>query len=305
MIQALSTRAAGCYDGLHFNRMSLKNYKNLVPDSPLHRHLESLLHKNKGQVSAQRVCEKVLMVSGLNGDSAETLVGTFLENDPRFLLNSNGTVEWATVSLEDIWKKAKRFAVFDLETSSEGQQTPRIMEAGFCFVENGKITEEWSSLVNPERSIPPYVRRLTGIRNQDVRKAPRWPDVLPKVLEMLEDTILVAHQARFDYDCLNHEISRQTGYRLTNRYMCTVEMSRTLLPGSDNYRLETLSEWLNLTHDNPHRAGSDARATAELLCHMLATVEADWSEYLRPLPPHVRYAEQAAAESSAAAEPEA
>lgn len=273
--------------------MALSQYKHLVPDTPLHRHLESLLHKHRGQVPVERVCEKVLMVSGLDPDSAQTLVGSFLQDDPRFRMNGDGMVEWAPYLAEEIWKDARRFAVFDLETTSEGQQAPRIMEIGFTFVEDGKVVEDWSTLVNPGRSIPPYVRRLTGIRNSDVRKAPRWADVLPGVLDMLEHTILVAHQARFDYDCLNAEISRQIGYRLTNRYMCTVEMARTLLPGSDNYRLETLSQWLNLTHENPHRAGSDARATAELLCHMLETVEADWLEYLRPLPPQARYAGQA------------
>ena len=271
------------------NEITLDNYDNLVPDSPLHRHLESLLHKKKGRVSVKTVAEKVLKIKDLNGDSAETLVEAFVQDDPRFRLNGDGVVEWEPVSQESQWKAAKRFAVFDLETTSEGKQAPRIMEAGFTFVENGKIVKEWSALVNPQRPISSYVRRLTGIRNQDVRKAPLWSALIPRVLDMLQGTILVAHQALFDYECLNNEISRHTGYRTTNPYMCTVEMSRTLLPGSENYRLETLSQWLDLSHEKPHRAWSDARATAELLCHMLNRVEADWPTYLRPLPPHLRY----------------
>lgn len=269
--------------------MSLLEYNNLVPDSPLHRHLERLLLKHKAGVPVQKVCEKVLHIADLDTSNAATLVETFIKDDPRFSLNRNGTgnekVEWAIVSFRDIWNSHHRFAVFDLETVSDGPEAPRIMEVGFCFVEEGEIVEEWETLVNPKRPIPSYVRRLTGLNNAAVRKAPTWKEILPQVLEKLEGTILVAHQARFDYDCLNNEISRLTDHRLPNRYMCTVEMSRTLLPGSENYRLETLSQWLDLTHDNPHRAGSDARATAELLCHMFRTVEADWSEYLRPLPP--------------------
>ncbi len=272
--------------------MPLRDYKNLIPDSPLHRHLERLLQKHKGDLSVQKVCEKVMMMPGLDRPNAETLVLTFIQNDPRFQLNGNGTVEWAKVSFEEIWNSHRRFAVFDLETTSEGQEVPRIMEAGFCFVEGGKITEEWSTLVNPGRSIAPYVRRLTGINNAAVRNAPKWEEVLPRVLDKLEGTILVAHQARFDYDCLNNEISRIIEHRLTNRYMCTVEMSRMLLPDADNYRLETLSQWLNLTHENPHRAGSDARATAELLCYLFNSVEAKWSEFLRPLPPQEKPAKR-------------
>jgi DNA polymerase III epsilon subunit family exonuclease len=269
--------------------MSPQEYNNLVPDSPLHRHLESLLLKHKAGVPVQKVCEKVLMIPGLDEPNAAALVETFIKDDPRFSLNGNGSgtqnVGWAKISFRDIWNTHRRLAVFDLETVSEGPEAPRIMEVGFSFVEDGKIVEEWETLVNPKRSISSYVRRLTGINNAAVRQAPTWEEVMPQVLEKLQGTILVAHQAVFDYDCLNNEISRLTEHRLTNRYMCTVEMSRTLLPGSENYRLETLSQWLDLTHDNPHRAGSDARATAELFCHMFRTVEADWSEYLRPLPP--------------------
>ena len=121
------------------NGISLEKYDNLVPDSPLHRHLETLLHKKRGRVPVNAVAEKVLKMTDLNGDSAETLVETFLRNDPRFQMNGDGVVEWAPVSPEEQWKAAKRFAVFDLETTSEGKQAPRIMEAGFTFVENGKI----------------------------------------------------------------------------------------------------------------------------------------------------------------------
>ena len=144
--------------------------------------------------------------------------------------------------------------------------------------------DEWSSLVNPERPIPFWVRRLTGIKNEEVRRAPRFKELLPRLLDELEDALLVAHHARFDVDCLNSEISRVLEQRLTNRYLCTVELARRFLPESENYRLETLSQWLQLSHERPHRAGSDARATAELFCHLLRKAEASWSDYLRPRP---------------------
>lgn len=262
--------------------MPLQPHNNLVADSPLHRHLESLLVKHKGSLPAQLACEKVMLMRGLDEASAEALMATFIEGDPRFRLNGAATIEWNEPSPEEIWRSCRRFAVFDLETTNGGSSPPRIMEIGICLVEGGRIVDEWASLVNPKRSIPPYIRKLTGIKNADVRQAPPWEDVLPTVLDKVHDTILVAHHALFDYKCLNSEISRVLGQRLINRYLCTVELARRFLPGSDNYRLETLSRWLDLKHENPHRAGSDARATADLLCHMLRTAETPWSEFLRP-----------------------
>jgi ATP-dependent DNA helicase DinG len=197
-------------------------------------------------------------------------------------LNGNGAVEWVAKPPESLWDQSRRFAVIDLETANGARHLQRIIEIGVCQVEDGRVTREWTSLVNPARPIPYWVRQLTGITDAAVRKAPRVEEILPRLLQELEGAILVAHHARFDVACLNSELSRLWGKRLANPYLCTVELSRRFLPGSENYRLETLSRWLRLTHTRPHRADSDARATAELLCHLLGPAEAPWREYLRP-----------------------
>ena len=202
--------------------MNLRHYKNLVPDTPLHRQLEALLRENGGQLSTLAVCEQVLLM-------------------PRT----------------------------DLEVAR-------------ALVEDGRIAREWDALINPGQPIPYWVRRLTGITNEAVKDAPPFEAIAPRLLEEVEDAVLVGHHARFDVDCLNNELSRLLGKRLANPYLCTAELARRFLPGSDNYRLQTLSEWLRLTHERPHRAGSDARATAELFCRLLETPELAWSDYLRP-----------------------
>ncbi len=264
--------------------MNLRRYKNLVPDSALHRELEKLLQEQNGRVSLQQVCEQVMQIRGQDGQTAEKLVAALIEGDPRMRLNGNATVEWTEPSPEEISDPNQRFTVFDLEVTNAAHGQERIIEIGICHVEKGEIVDELSSLVNPERPIPYWVRRLTGIKNEDVRRAPRFKELLPRLLDELEDALLVAHHARFDVDCLNSEISRVLEQRLTNRYLCTVELSRRFLPGSESYRLESLSQWLQLSHERPHRAGSDARATAELFCHLLRKAEASWSDYLRPRP---------------------
>ncbi len=265
--------------------MELRPYKNLVPDSPLHRHLEHLLRENCGRVSAETVCEEVLQLRAAEPGLAETLAATLIEGDARLRVNGGGMLEWAEQPAEEIWRTCQRFAVVDVETTNGSREEQRIIELGVCVVEGGQVSREWASLLNPERPVPYWVQQLTGISNAEVQSAPRFADVLPRLLDDLEDTILVAHHARFDVACLNGEVSRVLSKRLANRYLCTVELSRHLLPGSRNYRLETLSRWLGLRHERPHRAGSDAHATAELFCHLLRTVGAPWADYLRPRDP--------------------
>lgn len=269
------------------------HHKTLVPDSPLHRHLEQLLREHAGRLSVDQVCDQVLRLPPTNPELARKLVATLIEGDSRMHLNGNGTVEWVAHPPESLWDDARRFAVIDLETANGARHLQRIIEIGVCQVEDGRVTREWSSLVNPDRPIPYWVRQLTGITDAAVRKAPRVEEILPRLLQELEGAVLVAHHARFDVACLNAELSRLWGKRLVNPYLCTVELSRRFLPGSENYRLETLSRWLRLTHNRPHRAHSDARATAELLCHLLGPAEAPWREYLRPRVPPPRHEEAA------------
>jgi DNA polymerase III epsilon subunit family exonuclease len=244
--------------------------------------LEELLRENQGKVSVGLVCEQVLRLPRTEPEMGAALVTALIEEDFRMHMNGDGTVQWVAEPPESIWEDSRRFAVVDLETTNGVRQEQRIIEIGVCQVLDGCVVREWSSLVNPDRPIPYWVRQLTGITDVTVRKAPRFDEIAPRLLKELEGAVLVAHHARFDVACLNSEFSRLWGKRLANPYLCTVELSRRFLPGSDNYRLETLSRWLRLKHERPHRAQSDARATAELLCHLLGSAEAHWRDFLRP-----------------------
>ncbi|MDA2914246.1 hypothetical protein MYX77_09880 [Acidobacteriia bacterium AH_259_A11_L15] len=263
--------------------MTTRPYKNLVPDSLLHRHLESLLREHGGRVALRTVCEEVLALPASDPALASTLVESLIEEDTRLRL-TDSVVELVEPDRQQVWQACRRFAVVDVEAAN-GNGPARIIEVGVCLVEDGRPVREWSSLVNPGRPIPFWIRQLTGITNQTVRTAPPFQELLPRLLEDLEDAILVGHHARFDVGCLNDEVSRLLGKRLSNFYLCTAELARRFLPGSDNYRLQTLSQWLRLTHERPHRAGSDARATAELFCRLLETDGVAWCDYLRPRSP--------------------
>lgn len=282
--------------------MDASRHKNLIPDSPAHRQLEALLREQGGRAPVTLICEQVLKLSPVDAVLGRQLVSALIGEDTRMQLDGNGCVEWAGAPPELSWTQCRRFAVIDLETTNGTRNDQRVIEVGICQVEDGRLISEWHSLVNPERSIPYWVRQLTGITDAAVQRAPRFEEVLPNLLDLLQDAVLVAHHARFDVACLNAELSRLWGKRLANPYLCTVELARRFLPGSENYRLETLSRWLGLTHTRPHRAHSDARATAELFCHLLRSAPVSWTEFLRPRPP--RETEQAGEDALSAQNPE-
>src|SRR3954471_23987129 len=97
---------------------------------------------------------------------------------------------------------APQIAFVDLETTGTAPTGDRITEIGIVRVEDGELVEEWSSLVNPERSIPEEIQALTGITNAMVRGKPTFSEIRREVMERLEGHLFIAHNARFDYGFL-------------------------------------------------------------------------------------------------------
>ncbi len=151
----------------------------------------------------------------------------------------------------------------DLETTGGNASYHRITEIGVVRLEQGKTVEEWSSLVNPECRIPPYIERFTGISNEMVAAAPRFADIAGLVLEKLQSPaqrapLFVAHNARFDYSFLRAEF-RRTGIHFRARVLCTVKLSRRLFPEHRRHSLDALIERHDLTCSMRHRTLGDAR----------------------------------------------
>lgn len=266
--------------------MAARAHKNLIPDSHLHRDLERLLRKSGGEVSVQQICAEILLLPRANAELARALVAELTADDPRLQLSSEDRVAWVEPSPEEVWRQRKHFLVLDLETTDAEGHAQRIIELGLCRLADGRISNEWTTLLNPQQRLSAWSRNLTGITETMLAAAPRFEDIAERLLEELEDAILVAHHARFDVAVLNGEFSRCLGRCLNNRYLCTVELARRFLPGMENYRLQTLSRALALHHERPHRAGSDARATAELFQRLAETSAEHFAAYLRPRPPN-------------------
>src|SRR6266403_607627 len=126
----------------------------------------------------------------------------------------------------------------DLETTCMTASDDRVTEVGIVRVEGGHATE-WSSLVNPDCSIPAAVQALTGISNAMVAAAPRFADIASEVATRIAGCIFVAHNARFDYGFLKHEFGRLRR-QFTAKVLCTVKLSRRLYPEAGRHNLDTI-----------------------------------------------------------------
>lgn len=125
------------------------------------------------------------------------------------------------------------------------------------------IIDEFQSLINPEMSIPPYVQKLTGITDSMTAKAPRFSKMADFIWEFINDTTIVAHNIKFDYSFLQMEF-KKTGYHLRSNRLCTLELSKLLIPGIGAYGLSNLCKELSINNNERHRAKGDALATLEL-----------------------------------------
>lgn len=163
-----------------------------------------------------------------------------------------------------------RLLVVDFETTgSHPRQGDSIIQIGAVAIDDGVITESFSTMIHPGQDIPPFITQLTGITNEMVANAPSLEDVFPDLLRLLDGRAFVAHNASFDLQFLQEALLSQGYYAFDGYVFDTVELSRVLLPMQNSYRLGELASELEIEHENPHQADSDAMATAQLFLHLL------------------------------------
>jgi DNA polymerase III subunit epsilon len=162
------------------------------------------------------------------------------------------------------------YAVVDIETTGGSPDHEKITEIAIYLYDGEKITGQFSSLINPEKIIPYHITTLTGISNEMVANAPRFFEVAKEIVELTQDKIFVAHNVSFDYNFIKSEFKR-LGYDFKRDKLCTVKLSRKLIPGKRSYSLGRLCEELGIQIEDRHRAGGDAQATVKLLDLLLKT----------------------------------
>jgi DNA polymerase III epsilon subunit family exonuclease len=174
---------------------------------------------------------------------------------------------WADTGEPDDVVRSLEFVVVDVETTGGSAWSGhRITE--FCAVRmsgDGVHLEEFTTLVNPQRPIPPFVSRLTRITQSMVERAPRFRDIATEARRIMDGAVFVAHNASFDWRFLSAELEWATGKPMSGRALCTVRLARKVVPELSRRSLDALAWYFNIENVARHRAFGDARATADLL----------------------------------------
>ncbi len=160
------------------------------------------------------------------------------------------------------------YAIVDIETTGGKYNEEGITEIAVYKFDGHQVVDQFISLVNPEQPIQPFVIGLTGINNEMLRNAPKFYEVAKRIVEITTDCVLVAHNAKFDYRILRTEF-RRLGFEYERKSLCTVELSKKLIPGQQSYSLGKLVRALGIPLSDRHRASGDAQATVKLFKMLL------------------------------------
>ncbi len=159
-----------------------------------------------------------------------------------------------------------KYAVVDIETTGHSSSGgDRIIQLAIVFIENNQVTNTYSTFINPEQKIPLFIQDLTHIQDKDVKDAPTFEEVAPNVLNMLQDTIFVAHNIHFDLSFIQKELQRVGLPKLVCKTIDTVEFVKLMYPNLYSFKLQDIAIELGISLESAHRADDDALATAHLL----------------------------------------
>lgn len=160
------------------------------------------------------------------------------------------------------------FSIVDTETTGMYAEFNKIMDIGIVTVRNNEILDKWETLIDPEQQIPYWITEFTNLDDYKLRGKPKFADVIEDINRRIENTVFVAHNVGFDYWFLHHEFKRANkAFGLPK--LCTVQLSRKLLPHLQYANLDLLAEYYNLKIENRHRALPDAEATAVIFNNLM------------------------------------
>lgn len=152
----------------------------------------------------------------------------------------------------------KPLCFVDVETTGINAVSGRIIEVGLLRVENDEIVKTYQSLVNPDMRVDPYIEVMTGIKGADLDNAPSFYDIKDELFELLEGSVFIAHNVRFDYGFIRQEFKR-FGINYISKHFCTVKLARNLYPNLGRYNLDSIITNFNIENLNRHRAFDDAK----------------------------------------------
>ena len=155
------------------------------------------------------------------------------------------------------------YAIVDIETTGGYAAGNGITEISIQVHDGQKVVKRFETLINPQQPIPYFIKGLTGIDDAMVADAPLFSEVAPSIYDTLQDCVFVAHSVNFDYSFVKHAL-QDCGFDLNLKKLCTVRLSRKIIPGLPSYSLGKICAYLGIEIENRHRAGGDAEATVKL-----------------------------------------
>jgi DNA polymerase-3 subunit epsilon len=161
------------------------------------------------------------------------------------------------------------YAIIDVETTGGVARYERITEIAIVLHDGREVVDTFSTLINPERSIPWSITTITGITDEMVAGAPKFYEVAKRIVEMTEGAVFVAHNVSFDYSFVREEFAR-LGYPFSRQQLCTVRMARKVFPGLPSYSLSNLKRHFGIEAERSHRALDDTLATVRIFEMILA-----------------------------------
>ncbi|MFC1559557.1 PolC-type DNA polymerase III [Candidatus Margulisiibacteriota bacterium] len=182
-----------------------------------------------------------------------------LEKEYSFLKRARETLESKYGELEKL-----AYTIVDLETTGLNPEQDEIIEVGALKVQNGEVKGIFNKLVSPSKPISPEITKITGITNEMLEGENHIKPVLEEFMGFIDNSILIAHNAEFDMGFLRNNIKKWLDKDLKNEAMCTLMISRDILPGLSNHKLHTIARYFKLAVENRHRAIGDVEITYQV-----------------------------------------
>ncbi len=180
------------------------------------------------------------------------------------------------------------YCIIDIETTGGSPKTEKITEIAIYKHDGERVVDEFVTLINPEKRIPLYITQMTGISNEMVANSPTFPEIAKKIIEITDGCTFVAHNAQFDYGFVKNEFER-LGYLYQRDTLCTVKLSRKLIPGYKSYSLGNICQELKICISDRHRAAGDALATVKLFELLLTKQPFEVKKSLTDIPQISQY----------------
>jgi DNA polymerase III epsilon subunit family exonuclease len=228
--------------------------------------------EERGSLSAVEAARSLFATPSISDGLACSLLAEVTAGDSRLVCT--GTTVSLTEWRADPLLEEAELVVFDLETTGLSAERCRICEIGAVRVQALEPVDTFQSLVNPGCPLPDPVARLTGLREQELRSAPAVSGVVGRFLTFAGDSLLVAHNARFDQRFLERQLQLRYGRRLSEPPLCTAALGRRLLENRlRRVSLASLANFFGVPTKPCHRALPDAEATAQVLVHLIGLAQ--------------------------------